>query len=85
MHPMATDQIKVLLFARLSEQAGWREQNLPISKHSTPEAIWQQLKLGLPGVMPAQVRIAINQQFAALDTPLHPGDELAFMPAISGG
>jgi molybdopterin synthase sulfur carrier subunit len=35
--------------------------------------------------MPAQVRIAINQQFAALDTPLHPGDELAFMPAISGG
>ncbi|MDA0290820.1 MAG: MoaD/ThiS family protein [Cyanobacteria bacterium] len=82
---MATDQIKVLLFAGLSEQAGWREQSLLLSKHSTPASIWQQLKLGPPGAMPAQVRIAINQQFAKTNTPLRHGDELAFMPAISGG
>jgi molybdopterin synthase sulfur carrier subunit len=31
------------------------------------------------------VRIAINQQFATADTPVQAGDELAFLPPISGG
>jgi molybdopterin converting factor small subunit len=31
------------------------------------------------------VRVAVNQQFASLDAPLQPGDELAFLPPISGG
>jgi sulfur-carrier protein len=31
------------------------------------------------------IRVAINQQFASLDTPLQAGDELAFLPPISGG
>jgi molybdopterin synthase sulfur carrier subunit len=31
------------------------------------------------------VRVAINQQFASADTPLADGDELAFLPPISGG
>jgi molybdopterin converting factor small subunit len=43
------------------------------------------LKLHLPGALDQQVRVAINQQFADADTPLQPGDELAFLPPISGG
>ncbi len=35
--------------------------------------------------LPAGVRVAINQAFAAADTPLADGDELAFLPPISGG
>jgi molybdopterin converting factor small subunit len=31
------------------------------------------------------VRVAINQRFASADTPLANGDELAFLPPISGG
>jgi molybdopterin converting factor small subunit len=31
------------------------------------------------------LRVAINQQFASWDTPLTSGDELAFLPPISGG
>jgi molybdopterin converting factor small subunit len=38
----------------------------------------------LPGVL-TDVRVAINQQFASPETPLQPGDELAFLPPISGG
>ena len=34
---------------------------------------------------PEGVRVAINQQFADADTPLSDGDELAFLPPISGG
>lgn len=44
--------------------------------------LWQALEL--PGDV-RNVRVAINQQFADADTPLHPGDELAFLPPISGG
>ncbi len=35
--------------------------------------------------LPSGVRVAINQAFAAADTPLSGGDELAFLPPISGG
>jgi molybdopterin synthase sulfur carrier subunit len=34
---------------------------------------------------PVGLRVAINQRFAPPDTPLHPGDELAFLPPITGG
>lgn len=34
---------------------------------------------------PEGIRVAINQVFAAVDTPLANGDELAFLPPISGG
>jgi molybdopterin converting factor small subunit len=43
------------------------------------------LHLQLPGELDPQVRIAINREFADADTPLQPGDELAFLPPISGG
>lgn len=36
-------------------------------------------------VLPTGVRVAINRSFAAADTPLADGDELAFLPPISGG
>jgi molybdopterin synthase sulfur carrier subunit len=29
--------------------------------------------------------VAVNQRFARPDTVLHPGDEVAFLPPISGG
>ena len=35
--------------------------------------------------LPDGLRVAINQAFAAADTPLADGDELAFLPPISGG
>lgn len=35
--------------------------------------------------LPPGIRVAINQSFAAPDTPLADGDELAFLPPISGG
>ena len=35
--------------------------------------------------LPTGLRVAINQRFATPHTPLHPGDELAFLPPITGG
>ncbi|MCX5930352.1 MAG: MoaD/ThiS family protein [Cyanobium sp. CZS 48M] len=78
--------IHVRLFAGLREQAGWGERSLAISAQSwptTPASLWRQLGLG--EAVPPQVRVAVNQAFAALDQPLQPGDEVAFLPPISGG
>ena len=79
--------IRILLFAGLREQAGWAEQHWQADPERdaalTPRELWLHLKL--PGDFDRRVRVAINQQFADADTPLQPGDELAFLPPISGG
>ena len=78
--------IQVRLFARLREEAGWQQRWLSCSADPpspiTPATIWPLLGLQEPL---SHLRVAINQQFASADTPLHPGDELAFLPPISGG
>jgi molybdopterin synthase sulfur carrier subunit len=78
--------ITVRLFASLRELAGWGERSLAIKPDSpspTPASLWPQLGLG--EAIPPQVRVAVNQAFSALDQPLKSGDEVAFLPPISGG
>jgi molybdopterin synthase sulfur carrier subunit len=85
--------VRVRLFAALRERAGWAERSLPLEPHGappTPAALWRQLALGddppeQAGAIPATIRVAINHAFAAPDTPLRPGDEVAFLPPITGG
>jgi molybdopterin synthase sulfur carrier subunit len=91
MDPRQSDDldasIRIRLFAGLREEAGWSERVWPaaaagVNNPLTPGRLWSALHL--PGD-PGSVRVAINQQFASLDDPLLPGDELAFLPPISGG
>lgn len=83
---MAADPapLRLRLFASLREAAGWGERDWPLlaGEALTPRQLWA--ALALPGEL-ASIRIAINQQFATIDTPLQAGDELAFLPPISGG
>ena len=73
---------------------------LPTTHSPTPLELWQQLDLAGAWLaatsapagatpagegLPAGIRVAINQQVAGADTPLADGDELAFLPPISGG
>jgi len=82
MGSSAPGSIRIRLFASLREQAGWAERQWPLEHPTTAEELWRTLKL--PGTMDA-VRVAINQRFASANTPLQNGDELAFLPPISGG
>jgi molybdopterin synthase sulfur carrier subunit len=83
---MGKQLLRVRLFAALKDQAGWEERlvPLPASGVLTPGQLWHQLGLGETSI-PATVRVAINQAFAANETPLTGGDEVAFLPPISGG
>lgn len=91
--------MRVLLFASLREAMGWSEMVVTSETlAATPLALWRQLGLagawersrpapGAPGssALPTGLRVAINQRFATADTPLAEGDELAFLPPITGG
>ncbi len=86
--------VRVRLFAALRERAGWAERCLPLPLEGcppTPADLWRQLALGegpsaaQASHLPPTIRVAINHAFAAPDTPLHPGDEVAFLPPITGG
>jgi molybdopterin synthase sulfur carrier subunit len=86
--------VEVLLFGALRERAGWARRSQPLAHHPpglTPGALWREL--GLAGAdeivgrdaLPAGTRVAVNRQFASANTVLQAGDEVAFLPPISGG
>ena len=83
----SSTSIRIRLFASLREQAGWAEREWRMEARTdaatlTPAILWKQLKL--PGNC-ASSQVAINHQFATHNTVLKAGDELAFLPPISGG
>ena len=49
----------------------------------TVASIWAEVTGGEP--LPPTILMAVNREYATLDTPVHDGDELAFLPPITGG
>lgn len=77
-------RIRVLLFALYREQAGQNKLELDLAPGSTVAdakmALEAQHPLRLSGGL-----AAVNEQLAQPDTLLQNGDELAFLPPVSGG
>lgn len=75
-------QVSVRLFAALRERAGRNLVELELSDGAVvgdAMACLRDLVDGVPVVM------AVNQEYVEVDTELHPGDELALIPPVSGG
>ena len=82
---MAAESIRLRLFGSLAQLAGWQILEWPWPEQEvapTPGQIW--FGLGL-SVALEDLRIAVNFEFAGFDQPLCPGDEVAFLPPLSGG
>lgn len=83
--------MKILYFAWLREKAGVsEEQVMPPEAVSDVDGLvaWIRQRGGGPAEALADltaVRVAVNQEFAALDHPVKPGDEVAFFPPVTGG
>ena len=80
-------RVRVRLFASLREAVGTSEVQLDLADGSTAEEAWQSLARQHPGLAPRRARLtaAINRRYAPFDTPLCEGDELVFVPPVSGG
>lgn len=83
---------KVLYFGRLSDAAGGMEAPMPAFEGAVnAEALIDLLDAATPGLAAAlrapEVRICVNlviqPKQARID--IHPGDEVAFLPPMSGG
>ena len=80
-------RVRVRLFAVLREVAGRPELELELPAGATPEAAWQALVEAHPALASrrANLAAAVNRRYARFDAPLCDGDELAFVPPVSGG
>jgi MoaE-MoaD fusion protein len=79
--------VRARLFARLREQAGTDAASVELPPGSTVSDVYgavKELHPGLPADQTA-VRAALNQEFADWDAVVADGDEVAFIPPVSGG
>jgi molybdopterin synthase sulfur carrier subunit len=83
--------LTVLYFAWLRERTGIAEEIVaPPAEVATVGALIDWLMARSPGHATAfasrgTVRCAVNQDFADPQTPVRPGDEVAFFPPVTGG
>ena len=79
--------MKVLFFGRLREVVGSGEEFAELTGDARIEDLFAGLVARRPEL--ARFRASLvasrNQEFAAWNTPLQPGDEIAFLPPVSGG
>ena len=80
-------RIRVRLFAIQRELAGTREVALELPAGATIEDTWAAVVGQHPALAPgrAYVRFARNSAYAPPETTLADGDEVAFIPPVSGG
>ena len=79
--------VKVLLFARLRDIAGRAELDRELPDGATAQAAWDSLatEFGELHEYHRSVSVAVNQEYASFSTSLKNGDEVAFLPPVSGG
>jgi sulfur-carrier protein len=80
-------RVKVRLFASLREAAGVPEARLELPAGGRAEEAWGCLVRDFPVLAPrrASLAVSVNRRYARFDTVLSEGDELVFIPPVSGG
>jgi molybdopterin converting factor subunit 1 len=80
-------RVTVRLFARLRDIAGASELTREIAPGTTIRSVWRQLAGEYPELGPYERSIssAVNADYAGMDRVLSEGDEVAFLPPVSGG
>jgi molybdopterin synthase sulfur carrier subunit len=83
----ATVRVTIRLFARLREITGSGELTREVSVPADAQAAWAALTGEFPALEQYRpvISCAVNEQYAKFDTPLVDGDEVAFLPPVSGG
>ena len=77
----------VRLFAGQRDIVGAGELQMQVAPGATVGSVWEQLLTTYPRLAGYTGRMlyAVNQEFSTPETPLHDGDELAYIPPVSGG
>ncbi len=77
--------LHIYFFATHREAVGAREMTLQVAEGTTVGDVWEMLRQRYPKLRTTRPAAAINQEYAEPDTLVHDGDEIAFIPPVSGG
>ena len=79
-------QVTVQYFATLRVAAGTSTETWTINESETARSLFARISARHPISQPlADLRVAINDEFADEDSALRNGDKLVFIPPVSGG
>jgi molybdopterin converting factor subunit 1 len=80
-------RVTVRLFARLRDITGEAELTRTVSSGATIGSVWRELVAEFPALAEYERSIssAVNADYARMDRALGDGDEVAFLPPVSGG
>jgi molybdopterin converting factor subunit 1 len=80
-------RVTVRLFARLRDLAGSGELVRDVSGPATVKTVWQSLVSEMPALQEYErtMSVAVNADYSKMSSPVNEGDEVAFLPPVSGG
>jgi molybdopterin converting factor subunit 1 len=86
-------RVRVRLFAQLRELAGAQEFELDVplaigaTAPTTVRDVWAALAARTPplAAFEKSVSCAVNAEYARMSAPVKAGDDVAFLPPVSGG
>lgn len=84
---MSPVQVRALFFASYRELAGTDALTVSLAAPATVGALVRQLRAsdGPARRLPERPTVAVNLRYAKLDSSIGEGDEVAFIPPVSGG
>jgi len=80
-------RVTVRLFARLRELAGCGELTRDVAAPATARDVWEGLAAEWPALRAYEptMSVAVNAEYSRMTAPIDDGDEIAFLPPVSGG
>ena len=80
-------RVRIRLFARLRDVAGSSELARDVPPGSTIKTVWQALASEFPELAGYErsISAARNADYARMSQAVADGDEIAFLPPVSGG
>jgi molybdopterin converting factor subunit 1 len=78
-------RVQVKFFAIFREMIGVKTEAKEIVEGTTIEQLWKEYTSRSPRAANARAAYAVNQKLVQADHVLHDGDEVGFLPPVSGG
>lgn len=84
---MGAMRVRVLFFGQLKEITGLAQEDAELSDGARVEDLFERYGRRFPQLVAFRASIAasVNQEYAGFSAPLAGGDEVAFLPPVSGG
>lgn len=80
-------RVTVRLFARLRELAGADTLTVEVADPATVAEVWRAATTAAPALVPFEraLSCAVNASFSRMSQKVSEGDDVAFLPPVSGG